>query len=769
VIVIRAKEVGADQLAESNAYETPPFAYLDSAVYGVGDAVSLADPVVIANNANTTVAALGDGGYSVEKTGGVNGAYDASAVSALGCAGDFILRIKNIATGEYMVGMNTDPTTDNNYTSIDYWWAFYGGLYWQTNGGANGMASAPFAWIWRTGTNLYFGTGATFEDVLAAPNSVVADVVATLYFDSSLFATGAKFEAHLLIPKQPMASATIFARTSTTVTERAGRWFRIANTAINLGWSADAISGPLPTDFLIRCKPERRDVWTIFGVTAAPTTSAANTELEAAGGRAIKFSDTGTVLVADAGAATSYGAVAAGEYFFLERIGSTVKGYRGPTTDLADATPFHTFTALTGTQYFDCSFIQTKFTYLDVHVGYASTNRGSADPLTVYRSLTAANSGNEPTASPDDWAREGAIYSEWSSSKFYAIGDRVADSAGMMVYEALDGGAEAIVTISIASPGVVTWPAHGLEEGDKVSFQTTGALPTGLTADAVYFVKALTADTFKLAATSGGADINTSGTQSGAHLARGNPNINRQPSENPELWVAIGPTNRWAMFDNVVGTATRSANYLDFTLELEGVADSLALLEMANAVSVQIIVTVDPEGEVYNETFDLTSTAGIGDWYTYFSEEIERETNLLLTDLPSFSNPTVQVIIIGSGTAELAVGLFAIGAHFNLGRTLHDGASVGIFDYSRKEVDDFGNVTIVERAYSKRGSFQTLIDKPRVDAVQAVLASLRATPAVYSASEDYDATLIFGFAKDFQIEIAYPNESLLSLEIEGLT
>jgi hypothetical protein len=137
--------------------------------------------------------------------------------------------------------------------------------------------------------------------------------------------------------------------------------------------------------------------------------------------------------------------------------------------------------------------------------------------------------------------------------------------------------------------------------------------------------------------------------------------------------------------------------------------------------------------------------------------------------LPSFSNPTVQVIIIGSGTAELAVGLFAIGAHFNLGRTLHDGASVGIFDYSRKEVDDFGNVTVVPRAFSKRGSFQNLITKAQVDGVQSVLAAYRATPAVYSASEDYDATLIFGFVKDFQIEIAYPNESLVSLEIEGLT
>lgn len=74
-------------------------------------------------------------------------------------------------------------------------------------------------------------------------------------------------------------------------------------------------------------------------------------------------------------------------------------------------------------------------------------------------------------------------------------------------------------TITIATPGVVTFTAHGLLAGDKVQFSTTGALPTGLTANTDYFVIAsgLTANTFQLSATFGGSAINTSGTQSGVH------------------------------------------------------------------------------------------------------------------------------------------------------------------------------------------------------------------------------------------------------------
>lgn len=77
------------------------------------------------------------------------------------------------------------------------------------------------------------------------------------------------------------------------------------------------------------------------------------------------------------------------------------------------------------------------------------------------------------------------------------------------------------VTITIATPGVVTWTAHKRLSGDAVVFTTTGALPTGLTAGTTYYVIAagLAADTFQVSATVGGSAINTSGSQSGTHTA----------------------------------------------------------------------------------------------------------------------------------------------------------------------------------------------------------------------------------------------------------
>lgn len=76
-------------------------------------------------------------------------------------------------------------------------------------------------------------------------------------------------------------------------------------------------------------------------------------------------------------------------------------------------------------------------------------------------------------------------------------------------------------TITIASPAVVTCggSALNINYNPPIVFTTTGALPTGLTAGTTYYVvgSSVSATTFNVSATPGGAAINTSGSQSGTH------------------------------------------------------------------------------------------------------------------------------------------------------------------------------------------------------------------------------------------------------------
>lgn len=82
------------------------------------------------------------------------------------------------------------------------------------------------------------------------------------------------------------------------------------------------------------------------------------------------------------------------------------------------------------------------------------------------------------------------------------------------------------VSISVGSPAVVTWNSHGLPAGYPLTFSSSGALPTGITANTVtYTVMAagMTANSFRITLIPGdnpnASAVNTSGTQSGTHTA----------------------------------------------------------------------------------------------------------------------------------------------------------------------------------------------------------------------------------------------------------
>lgn len=87
------------------------------------------------------------------------------------------------------------------------------------------------------------------------------------------------------------------------------------------------------------------------------------------------------------------------------------------------------------------------------------------------------------------------------------------------------------VTITIASPAVVTWTAHGFsntlphQDTCPITFSTTGALPTGITAGTTYWIDpaSITTNTFKIATSVAnalaGTDVTTTGTQSGTQSA----------------------------------------------------------------------------------------------------------------------------------------------------------------------------------------------------------------------------------------------------------
>jgi hypothetical protein len=149
-------------------------------------------------------------------------------------------------------------------------------------------------------------------------------------------------------------------------------------------------------------------------------------------------------------------------------------------------------------------------------------------PAATFTTLTYAdNSGDVKLVSAgvhdltNAVAQGASLYITWTGGTavtgFYEVLDADTDTEEVTIdlpYIA------STVTISIAAPGVVTWTGHGRSVNDTIRFTTTGALPTGLAINTTYYVKTvLSANTFTVSTSAGGAAVTTSGTQSGTQTA----------------------------------------------------------------------------------------------------------------------------------------------------------------------------------------------------------------------------------------------------------
>jgi hypothetical protein len=105
----------------------------------------------------------------------------------------------------------------------------------------------------------------------------------------------------------------------------------------------------------------------------------------------------------------------------------------------------------------------------------------------------------------------------------------------------------------------------------------------------------------------------------------------------------------------------------------------------------------------------------------------------------------------------------------DLGTTL-DKPKISITDYSSKTTDDYGNITITERAYSKRMMAQVLVTTGSFDNVAQILTAYRAVPVVWIGEDDlYSSLIVYGFVVDWGLTAEVDAVGVLNLEVEGLT
>lgn len=247
-------------------------------------------------------------------------------------------------------------------------------------------------------------------------------------------------------------------------------------------------------------------------------------------------------------------------------------------------------------------------------------------------------------------------------------------------------------------------------------------------------------------------------------------NIGQNPESTTLKWVQVSSSNKWAMFDTRVASETSFEGNLTLSIQPNQRFTSFVLFNVtANAIRVEIL---DKPGGVVikSETRSLNNSL-VSNWYNYFFEEFDLGSEAFFTNLTPLKRAVIKITLIKSASAtHTRVGAFLVGQLFEVGGT-QQGASYGIRDYSIKETDEFGVTNFVERNFSKRMNTTVFVENGQLNFLNKLFVQLRAQPTAWVATTDdrFQGTTIFGYVKDWNVEIPYPNHSLISIEVEGLT
>lgn len=237
------------------------------------------------------------------------------------------------------------------------------------------------------------------------------------------------------------------------------------------------------------------------------------------------------------------------------------------------------------------------------------------------------------------------------------------------------------------------------------------------------------------------------------------------PDQLPSHWLDLGVSNRYRMFDGVIGDATERADSLSVTLMPGQVVNGIGFFGLAGS---EIRVRVDDpvDGIVYDRTEPLVDNSQITDWYAYFFDPIIARTDVAFLDMPNYGTADVIIDVLATGSIAM-IGEAIIGRQRFLGVS-NFGTQIGLRSYSRKVTDEFGRVSVVKRRNAKIVDFDVTFETSNTASVQRIIGDLDAVPTLFIGDTRYEATIVYGFLLDFKIPLETPSISSGTIQVEGL-
>lgn len=245
-------------------------------------------------------------------------------------------------------------------------------------------------------------------------------------------------------------------------------------------------------------------------------------------------------------------------------------------------------------------------------------------------------------------------------------------------------------------------------------------------------------------------------------------NVGNSPELHPDKWVRIRATNRWRCFDRKNSSLTQQSSSISYSFLPGESVTMVAALGLVDCSELRVRLIDPTYGTVYDHTATPAPLPVQSNWWEFFFGKWEGGSSIvLLTDLPSYPNATLQIDMVG--LSSMALGQLLFGQPRTWGLGIEYGARVSRQIYSRREVNDFGDIELVKRPSAKRASFELVLSNAEVDAIQEYLDGIDADVCLFVGSTLYESTVICGIFETADVLLSNAKESTVQLDILGVT
>lgn len=221
-------------------------------------------------------------------------------------------------------------------------------------------------------------------------------------------------------------------------------------------------------------------------------------------------------------------------------------------------------------------------------------------------------------------------------------------------------------------------------------------------------------------------------------------------------WIEVGPTNKWAMFDNLQNTKTLSDS--DFTVTLNPVTyvNTLAVFGFSGVTSIRIEVDDSGGSNIYDKTFTASDFSAIYDHYTYVFYQIVALEKLIAEDLPPLPNTTIRVTFTGS---NMQIGEIVHGFAINVGTLVAEGTKSDRFRYREQQYNEFGYPVGAAPIVVELNTYDVLVPKINNPAIQKLLDKVTGKNTLWVGDIGGGQRLItYGFFERSPIPFSMPND-----------